>query len=148
MEVFTFAPPPFIVNAVRIQLPVGVNLMRVAHVRCVLLGMGGMITLGQVSTAVLLFSAVALFGQDTPASPGPAQPGAQGQPAAAQDTAALAKATQNPVASLISVPSRRNSTRVLCIRLERRPGACGFRLLCSIPKDRKGSGEMSRCLNK
>ena len=52
---------------------------------------------------------VALLGQDTPASPGPAKPAAQGQPAAPQDTAALAKATQNPVASLISVPLQNNS---------------------------------------
>jgi hypothetical protein len=83
--------------------------MRVAHVHCVPLGMGGRIRLGQVSTAVLLFSAVALFGQDTSASPGPPNPGVQGQPAGAQDTAALAKATQNPVASLISVPIQNSS---------------------------------------
>ena len=63
----------------------------------------------EVSAAVLLFSTVALLGQDTPASPGPANPGAQGQPAAAQDTGALAKATQNPVASLVSVPIQNNS---------------------------------------
>jgi hypothetical protein len=63
----------------------------------------------EVSAAVLLFSVVALFGQDTPASPGSPQPGAQGQPAAAQNTAALAKATQNPVASLISVPIQNSS---------------------------------------
>ena len=39
----------------------------------------------------------------------PPNPGVQGQPAAAQDTAALAKATQNPVASLISVPIQNSS---------------------------------------
>lgn len=62
-----------------------------------------------MSASVLLFSAVALFGQDTPASPVPPKPSVQGQPAAAQDTAALAKATQNPVASMISVPIQNSS---------------------------------------
>ena len=71
--------------------------------------MTGRIRLVEVSAAALLFSAVALFGQDSPASPGLPKPGVQGQPAAAQDTAALAKATQNPVASLISVPIQNNS---------------------------------------
>ena len=49
------------------------------------------------------------FGQDTPRALAPANPGVQGQPAGAQDTAALAKATQNPVASLISVPIQNSS---------------------------------------
>lgn len=71
--------------------------------------LGGAIRHLRFSAAALLFSAVALLGQGTPASPGPAQPGGQGQPAAAQDTAALAKATQNPVASLISVPFQNSS---------------------------------------
>jgi hypothetical protein len=70
--------------------------------------MAGRIRLVELSAAVLLFSAVALFGQDTPASCAP-KPGVQGQPAAAQDTAALAKATQNPVASLISLPIQNSS---------------------------------------
>jgi hypothetical protein len=71
--------------------------------------MAGRIRPVEVSAAVLFFSAVALFGQDAPASPGPPKPGIPGQPAAAQDTAALAKATQNPVASLISVPIQDSS---------------------------------------
>ncbi len=71
--------------------------------------MAGKIRFIEVSAAVLLFSALTLLGQDSPASPGLPKPGVQGQPAAAQDTAALAKATQNPVASLISVPIQNNS---------------------------------------
>jgi hypothetical protein len=46
----------------------------------------------EVSAGVLLFSAVALFGQDFPASPGaPPKSGFQGQPAAGQDTVVLAR---------------------------------------------------------
>jgi hypothetical protein len=66
--------------------------------------MTGRIKIVGVSAAVLFFSAAALFGQDTPPSHGPQKSGVQGNPVAATDTAALAKATQNPVASLISVP--------------------------------------------
>jgi hypothetical protein len=62
----------------------------------------------EVSVTILLFLAVALFGQDTSGSAGPAKPGAQGPPTA-EDTAALAKATQNPVASLISVPMQNSA---------------------------------------
>src|SRR5580698_10225073 len=51
-------------------------------------------------------SATLLSAQETPISPPKAQPA----PATvATDTAALAKATQNPVASLISVPLQNNS---------------------------------------
>lgn len=69
--------------------------------------MTGRIKLVDFWAALLFFPAVALFARDTPASSVPATPGAQ--PAAAPDTAALAKATQNPVASLISVPIQNNS---------------------------------------
>jgi hypothetical protein len=55
----------------------------------------------------LCFCAALLSAQDAPVSPAPK---AQGAPAAAaNDTEALAKATQNPVASLISVPLQNNS---------------------------------------
>jgi len=57
-------------------------------------------------TGKLLLYATLLSAQE------PASPKAQGAPApaaAANDTDALAKATQNPVASLISVPLQNNS---------------------------------------
>jgi hypothetical protein len=50
-----------------------------------------------------------LSAQDSPASPAPKAQGAPASAAAANDTDALAKATQNPVASLISVPLQNNS---------------------------------------
>ena len=46
--------------------------------------------------------------QDAPVAPAPKAPAPSPKPAA-NDTAALAKATQNPVASLISVPLQNNS---------------------------------------
>ena len=58
----------------------------------------------------LFLYATALSAQDSPATPAPkAQAGAPAPTAAANDTAALAKATQNPVASLTSVPLQNNS---------------------------------------
>ena len=57
-----------------------------------------------LSIGLFVFS-TSLLAQDAPASP---QPPAQTTPAAS-DTEALAKATQNPVASLISVPLQNNS---------------------------------------
>jgi hypothetical protein len=58
-----------------------------------------------LAMAVSMFSAAA---QDTPVGTTGKTPAATAQPAA-NDTAALAKATQNPVASLISVPLQNNS---------------------------------------
>src|SRR5271168_3502355 len=61
--------------------------------------------------AVLLAVAGSTFyvaAQDTPVSPAAKAPVPAAQ-SAATDTAALAKATQNPVASLISVPLQNNS---------------------------------------
>jgi hypothetical protein len=58
-----------------------------------------------LAMAVSMFSAAA---QDTPVGTTAKTPAATAQPAA-NDTAALAKATQNPVASLISVPLQNNS---------------------------------------
>jgi hypothetical protein len=55
---------------------------------------------------VLLAIAISTFSvaaQDTPVNPAAKAPAPAAQPAA-DNTAALAKATQNPVASLISVP--------------------------------------------
>jgi hypothetical protein len=60
---------------------------------------------------VLLAMAVPIFSagaQDTPVDATAKAPAAAAKPAA-NDTAALAKATQNPVASLISVPLQNNS---------------------------------------
>jgi hypothetical protein len=56
----------------------------------------------------LLISTVSVAAQDTPVDPTAKAPAASATPAA-NDTAALAKATQNPVASLISVPLQNNS---------------------------------------
>src|SRR5580692_6615795 len=53
-------------------------------------------------------STLSVAAQDTPVDTGAKAPGAAAQPAA-NDTAALAKATQNPVASLISLPLQNNS---------------------------------------
>jgi hypothetical protein len=60
---------------------------------------------------VLLAIAISTFSvaaQDTPVDPAAKAPAPAAQPAA-DNTAALAKATQNPVASLISVPLQNNS---------------------------------------
>jgi hypothetical protein len=56
----------------------------------------------------LLISTFSVAAQDTPVNPAAKAPAASAPPAA-NDTAALAKATQNPVASLISVPLQNNS---------------------------------------
>jgi hypothetical protein len=53
-------------------------------------------------------STYSIAGQDTPVGPRPKAPLAAAQPVA-DDTAALAKATQNPVASLISLPLQNNA---------------------------------------
>jgi hypothetical protein len=50
-----------------------------------------------------------LSAQDSPVPSTPPAQGTPSPPAAANDTEALAKATQNPVASLISVPLQNNS---------------------------------------
>jgi hypothetical protein len=60
-----------------------------------------------VSIAVAI-STLSVAAQDTPVEPAAKAPAASATPAAT-DTAALAKATQNPVASLISVPLQNNS---------------------------------------
>jgi hypothetical protein len=56
----------------------------------------------------IAISTLSVAAQDTPVDPAEKAPGAAAQPAA-NDTAALAKATQNPVASLISVPLQNNN---------------------------------------
>jgi hypothetical protein len=61
-----------------------------------------------VVTVIVAVSTVSVAAQDTPVDSGSKAPVA-GANAAADDTAALAKATQNPVASLISVPLQNNS---------------------------------------
>jgi hypothetical protein len=53
-------------------------------------------------------SSLSVVAQDTPVSSGSKTPAAGAKPAT-DETAALAKATQNPVASLISVPLQNNS---------------------------------------
>src|SRR5271170_2708844 len=60
-------------------------------------------------SAGLFLCAAVLSAQDTPVSSAPKAQAAPAPAAAADDTAALAKATQNPVASLISVPFQNNS---------------------------------------
>jgi hypothetical protein len=57
----------------------------------------------------LLLCAATLSAQNSPATTAPTAQAAKAPAAAADDTAALAKATQNPVASLISVPLQNNS---------------------------------------
>lgn len=56
----------------------------------------------------IAISTLSVAAQDTPVGQTTKAPGTAAQPAAT-DTAALAKATQNPVASLISVPLQNNS---------------------------------------
>ena len=56
----------------------------------------------------MAISTLSVAAPDTPVSTAAKAPGTAAQPAAT-DTAALAKATQNPVASLISVPLQNNS---------------------------------------
>jgi hypothetical protein len=56
----------------------------------------------------IAISTLSVAAQDTPVGPPAKTPVPAAQPAA-DDTAALAKATQNPVASLISVPLQNNS---------------------------------------
>lgn len=57
---------------------------------------------------MLAMSCCLVTAQDTPVSPGTNPPTATAKPAS-DETAELAKATQNPVASLISVPLQNNS---------------------------------------
>jgi hypothetical protein len=64
--------------------------------------MAGRIRLVELFAAVLLFSAVALFGQDSPVSPGAPKPGFQGQLAAGQDTVALARRHRSHQAETIA----------------------------------------------
>ena len=59
--------------------------------------------------AVSLLCAVSLVAQDTPKGAAGTQVATEEAPAAAANTDALQKATQNPVASLISVPIQNNS---------------------------------------
>jgi hypothetical protein len=59
--------------------------------------------------AKLFLCAAALSAQDTPVNSAPKAQVASAPAAAADDTTSLAKATQNPVASLISVPFQNNS---------------------------------------
>jgi hypothetical protein len=56
----------------------------------------------------IAISTLSVAAPDTPVDTAAKAPGIAAQPAAT-DTAALAKATQNPVASLISVPLQNNS---------------------------------------
>jgi len=59
--------------------------------------------------ACLFLSPVILVAQNAPSGSNPTAQAAASAPAAANDADALAKATQNPVASLISVPIQNNS---------------------------------------
>ncbi|MBB5328222.1 hypothetical protein [Tunturiibacter gelidoferens] len=63
-----------------------------------------------VLLVILGLSAATLFAQDAPVTPAPkVQAAAPATAPSASDADALAKATQNPVASLISVPIQNNS---------------------------------------
>jgi hypothetical protein len=62
-----------------------------------------------ISTCMLLFSAVGSIGQNTPARVTHQTTEAGGKSAEVGDATSLAKATQNPVASLISVPIQDNA---------------------------------------
>jgi hypothetical protein len=59
--------------------------------------------------AALFLCTALLSGQDSPASSAPQAQGAPPAAATVNETEALAKATQNPVASLISVPLQNNA---------------------------------------
>ncbi len=59
--------------------------------------------------AALWLSAATLSAQDAPLTPAPKPQTAAASAPSADDADALAKATQNPVASLISVPIQNNS---------------------------------------
>lgn len=59
--------------------------------------------------SVLFLSAVTLVAQDTPIGTPGIQVATQETPAAAENSDALRKAAQNPIASLISVPVQNNS---------------------------------------
>jgi hypothetical protein len=61
-----------------------------------------------VISLAIVVSTLSVAAQDTPVGPTAKAPAAPAAPAAG-DTAALAKATQNPVASLNSVPLQNNS---------------------------------------
>jgi hypothetical protein len=66
------------------------------------------LVLGLTAAATIAISSLSVVAQDTPVGPGPKATVAGVKPAA-DETAELAKATQNPVASLISVPFQNNS---------------------------------------
>jgi hypothetical protein len=66
------------------------------------------LVLGLAAAATIAISSLSVVAQDTPVGPGPKATVAGVKPAA-DETAELAKATQNPVASLISVPFQNNS---------------------------------------
>jgi hypothetical protein len=59
--------------------------------------------------AVIFLCTVPLFAQDTPVGPEGTQIATEQTPAAATNADALRKASQNPVASLISVPVQNNN---------------------------------------
>jgi hypothetical protein len=59
--------------------------------------------------ATFLLSTVPLAAQDAPVGTTGTQVATQGTPAAAENSDALRKAAQNPVASLISVPFQNNN---------------------------------------
>ncbi len=62
-----------------------------------------------LALAVFLLSTLPLFAQDTPIGPEGTSVATQATPAAAENSDALRKAAQNPVASLISVPVQNNN---------------------------------------
>ncbi len=61
-----------------------------------------------LAMAVLLFSTMPLFAQETPVAPVGTQVATEATPAAATNVEDLRKASQNPFASLISVPLQEN----------------------------------------
>src|SRR5271155_5290190 len=64
---------------------------------------------GLSKLAVLLLVTVPTFSQDTPIGTPGTQVATEQTPAAAENTDALRKAAQNPIASLVSVPVQNNN---------------------------------------
>ena len=64
---------------------------------------------GLLVPAIFLMATVPLVAQDTPVGATGTQVATQATPAAAENSDALRKAAQNPVASLISVPFQNNN---------------------------------------
>jgi|SRR5450631_35018 hypothetical protein len=64
--------------------------------------------LGSSALACFLLFTVSLVAQDTPVAPAGTQVATEETPAAAQNSDALRKAAQNPIASLVSVPVQEN----------------------------------------